>query len=223
MRILVADDEKDIADAIGIILKFNKLESDIVYDGISACNKAEENFYDCIILDIMMPGMDGIEVLKKIRAEHNNTPVLMLTAKSQVSDKVNGLNTGADDYLTKPFNKDELIARINVLLRRNNTYNSNLLVCGNITLDTEALKISNGDTSLRLAGKEIELLEFLINHKDKYIKSDTLIEKIWNDEKGDEHTVILYIGYLRNKLKSVNASVEIASDEKTGYCLREKE
>ena len=223
MKILVADDERDIADAIGIILKFNNFESDVVYDGTSAYSKANENVYDCIVLDIMMPGMDGIDVLKKLRDENNNTPVLMLTAKSQVADKVNGLNMGADDYLTKPFNKDEFIARINVLLRRSNTYNSNTLSCGNIVLDTEALKISNGETSLRLAGKEVELLEYLIHNKGKSISAEKLIEKIWRDEGGDSNTVTLYIGYLRNKLKSVKASVKIVSDKEYEYCLQETE
>lgn len=223
MKILVADDERDIADAIGIILQFNNFESDVVYDGTSAYNKANENVYDCIVLDIMMPGMDGIEVLKKLRDENNNTPVLMLTAKSQIADKVNGLNMGADDYITKPFNKDEFIARINVLLRRNNTYNSNTLSCGNIVLDTESLKISNGETSLRLAGKEVELLEYLINNKGRSISAEKLIEKIWRDESSDSSTVILYIGYLRNKLKSVKASVKIVSDKEYEYCLQETE
>ena len=223
MKLLVADDERDIADAIGIILKFNKLDSDVVYDGEQALDKIKNNYYDGIILDIMMPKYSGIEVLQKIREDNNFTPVLMLTAKSQISDKVNGLNMGADDYLTKPFNKDELIARINVMLRRNNQNNSSIISCSNITLDIDELKISNGDLSLRLAHKEVDMLSFFIKNKDKFIGISALTEKFCNEEEDKESALSLYIGYLRNKLKSIHASVTVIYEEEKGYCLKEKE
>lgn len=221
MKILIADDERDIADAIGVILKFNKFDSDVVYNGTDAYNMASQNLYDGIILDIMMPGMDGITVLTKLREDGDTTPILMLTAKAQVEDRIGGLDKGADDYLAKPFDKNELIARINVMFRRLNTYNSPCSKFGNIKLDTESLEISNGNSSLRLAGKEMEIMNFLMHHRNKTIPETMLIEKFWDTEEYEDKAITLYINYLKNKLNSIKASIEIVSTE-NGIILQEK-
>lgn len=222
MKILIADDEKDIADAIGIILNHSDYETEIVYNGIDAYEKITDNVYDGVILDIMMPGMSGTEVLKKVREEGDVTPILLLTAKTQVEDKIKGLNMGADDYLAKPFNMGELIARVNVMVRRNNVYDTKEVKMGNIVLNTEKLRISNGETSLRLANRESEILEYMIKNKDKKIEETKLKEKFW--EKGDyeEGAVNLYIHYLKNKLNSMKANIDITIFDDNRYALCEK-
>lgn len=222
MKLLIADDEKDIADAVGIILKFSGFESDVVYNGTDAFEYIQKNYYDGVILDIMMPGMSGIEVLKSIRDSSNTVPVLMLTAKAEVEDRVSGLNLGADDYLAKPFDKNELIARVNVLLRRKNVYDNHILSVGNISLDTEGLEISNGGSSLRLAGKEMEIMELLMRNKNKFFDNEYIKNKFFTAEEYEDGAVTLYITYLKNKLNSIDANIEITSDKESGYCLREK-
>lgn len=222
MRILIADDEKDIADAIGIILNHSEYETDTVYNGIDAYEKISNNAYDGVILDIMMPGMSGTEVLKKVREEGDVTPILLLTAKTQVEDKIKGLNMGADDYLAKPFNMGELIARVNVMVRRNNIYDNKEIKMGNIVLNTEKLKISNGETSLRLANREAEILEYMIKNKEKKIEGDKLKEKFWDEGDYEEGAVNLYVHYLKNKLSSMKANIDIKICESNTYTLCEK-
>ncbi len=221
MKILIADDEKDIADAISIILKYNKMDSDVVYNGIDAYEMADKNIYDGIVLDIMMPGMDGIEVMKKIREKGDFTPILLLTAKSQIEDRIYGLNEGADDYLPKPFDKGELIARINVMTRRNNRYNKDFLTVGNTMLNLENLEITNTDHSLRLSSREVEILSLLMKNYGKQITKDYIIEKIWEQEEYDDGAIDLYIGYLKNKLGAIHSNLEIVKDNEF-YMLRER-
>ena len=221
MKILIADDEKDIADAIGIILKYNNMESDVVYNGIDAFQMADSNVYDCIVLDIMMPGMNGLEVMKKLREKGDYTPILLLTAKAQIEDRIYGLNHGADDYLPKPFDKGELIARINVMVRRNNRYNHDTLTIGNTNLNTESLEITNTDYSLRLSSKEVEILSLLMKNYNKEITKDYIIEKIWQHEDYDNGAVDLYIGYLKNKLGAIHSNLDIA-DNNGFYILQER-
>lgn len=221
MKILIADDEKDIADAISIILKYNKMDSDVVYNGIDAYEMADKNIYDGIILDIMMPGMDGIEVMKKIREKGDFTPILLLTAKSQIEDRIYGLNEGADDYLPKPFDKGELIARINVMTRRNNRYNRDFLTVGNTMLNLENLEITNTDHSLRLSSREVEILSLLMKNYGKQITKDYVIEKIWEQEEYDVGAIDLYIGYLKNKLGAIHSNLEIIKDNEF-YTLKER-
>ena len=221
MKILIADDEKDIADAISIILKYNKMDSDVVYNGIDAYEMADKNIYDGIVLDIMMPGMDGIEVMKKIREKGDFTPILLLTAKSQIEDRIYGLNEGADDYLPKPFDKGELIARINVMTRRNNRYNKDFLTVGNTMLNLENLEITNTDHSLRLSSREVEILSLLMKNYGKQITKDYIIEKIWEQEEYDDGAIDLYIGYLKNKLGAIHSNLEIVKNNEF-YMLRER-
>lgn len=219
MKILVAEDEKDIADAIGIILKYSGFESDVVYDGLTALDYAHKNIYDGIVLDIMMPGLDGIGVLTALREEGDNTPILMLTAKAQVEDKILGLESGADDYLAKPFDKGELVARIKVMTRRNETGKNNQLTVGNTKLNIETLEISRVDSSLRLSGKEVEVLAFLMKNSGKEIEEQAVIEKVWEKEEYEEGTLNLYINYLKNKLNAIHSDIEITRIREGIVCL----
>lgn len=221
MKILIADDERDIADAIKIILKYNGMDSDVVYNGTDAFNMAGSNVYDAIVLDIMMPGMDGIEVLQKLRSSGDTTPVLLLTAKAQVEDRIHGLNEGADDYLPKPFDKGELVARIQVMVRRRKHYDKDYITVGNTKLDIEGLEITNTDHSLRLSGKEVEILSLFMNNYEKKISSDFIIEKIWDNDSYEEGALKLYIGYLKNKLKAIQSNLSIMEEDDL-YFLAER-
>ena len=220
MKLLVADDEKDIADAIGIILQYSGFESDVVYDGAKAYEKSKEFIYDGMILDIMMPEMDGITLLGKLREEGDTTPVLLLTAKSEVNDRIQGLNRGADDYLAKPFDKGELIARIQAMMRRN-TYEARCMQLGNTQLNTETLEITNGTSSLRLSGKEVEILTLLLHEKGKKVSEAYLKERLWNNTDYQPGMASLYIGYLRNKLQAIRSDLEILKTEDS-FLLTEK-
>lgn len=221
MKILIADDEKDIADAISIILKYNGMESDVVYNGTDAFDMADNNVYDGIVLDIMMPGMDGIQVMKKLREKGDVTPILLLTAKAQVEDRILGLNEGADDYLPKPFDKGELIARLQVIVRRRKQYDKESLTAGNTKLNLESLEITNTDHSLRLSGKEVEILSYFMKNFNKKLSAELIIEKIWEQDGYDDGAIDLYIGYLKNKLKAIHSNLEIVKDEDF-YLLRER-
>ena len=224
MKILVADDERDIADAIGIILKFNNFESDVVYDGTSAYNKANENVYDCIVLDIMMPGMDGIDVLKKLRDENNNTPVLMLTAKSQIADKVNGLNMGADDYLTKPFHLDELAARIRSLTLRRFAQSDIVLTCGKLSFDTKARIASVDSEALSLTRKETGILEYLMLNQGRPVSQEELIEHVWDSTVNSfSNATRVHISSLRKKLRSALEYDPIRNRIGEGYVMEDGE
>ncbi|MDD2957849.1 MAG: response regulator transcription factor [Lachnospiraceae bacterium] len=223
MKLLIADDERDIADAIGYILEYSGFECDVVYDGAAAREQASREIYDGMVLDIMMPKMSGVDVVKHLRAAGDETPVLLLTAKAETEDKISGLNAGADDYLTKPFDKGELLARINALLRRKKVYGGESITFGNTCLNRIKLEISNQENSLRLAGKEVELLDFLMENRMKWIGEDTLLHKIWPDgcAKG---MMTLYMGYLRNKLNSIGSDLEIVMEtgNRKDYQLRRK-
>lgn len=222
MKLLIADDEKDIADAIAIILKYSQFDSDVVYDGQAAFDRAGETVYDGMILDIMMPKMDGITVLTKLRSMGNTTPVLLLTAKSEVSDRIQGLNQGADDYLAKPFDKGELIARVQAMLRRHNVYEAKMLQVGNTILNTETLEITNSSSSLRLCGKEVEILTLFMQNKGKTFSPAYLREHFWNTEDYQDGMESLYIGYLRNKLQAIRSNLQISKDG-DGFFMKESE
>jgi len=222
MKLLIADDEKDIADAIGIILQYSNFDSDIVYDGESAYNMAKQNIYDGMILDIMMPKMDGIQLLTRLREEGDVTPILLLTAKSEVSDRIQGLNQGADDYLSKPFDKGELIARIQAMLRRHTIYEAESIRLGNTILNTEQLEIANGSSSLRLSGKEVEILTLFMHSKDKYLSANYLKERLWDSKEYQEGMELLYIGYVKNKLQAIGSNIEITKTS-DGFLLTERE
>lgn len=215
-RILIADDEKELARAIGMILKYSDYEVDIVENGKQAVEKTNDNIYDVIILDVMMPIMDGIEALKEIRKNNIKTPVLLLTAKSQVDDKVEGLDSGANDYITKPFDKKELLARIRALTRIKEEKEEKYKI-GNITFNKENSEISSEKASLHLNNKECEMMEFLVKNQERSISKNELSKRIWTNENKDESIVTMYISYLQEKFSALGANIKIK--EKDGYVL----
>lgn len=224
MRILVVEDEIHLAEALSHILKKNNYTVDVSNDGESGLDNALSDIYDVIVLDIMLPKMDGITVLKKIRAEGLDVPVILLTAKGEIADKVHGLDSGADDYLAKPFNTEELLARIRALGRRRGeiTDNNNLLQFGDITLNTSTLKLSGSTNEINLTLKEFELLEYLILHKNIVASKEQIIEKLWGfDSEAESNHVEVYVSFLRKKLKFVHSHVSINAVRGVGYILKE--
>ncbi|MCR4842322.1 MAG: response regulator transcription factor [Eubacterium sp.] len=222
MKILVAEDEEGMQYAITTALHMSGYETDSALNGLEAVEMASKNAYDCMLFDVMMPQMDGIEALKKIRASGNVCPVIMLTAKSQVDDRVIGLDAGADDYLSKPFSMKELIARVRSQLRRSDkAYTPRKLSIGNITLDLEQQELSS-ENGIRLAKKETRLLEYLILNRDKTLSTDEIYAHVWDDEPEIEKDVVwVYISYLRQKLISVNANVAIVGEQGADYSITE--
>ncbi|MBO4578984.1 MAG: response regulator transcription factor [Clostridiales bacterium] len=220
MRILIAEDEISTAKALKLIMEKNKFSVDIVHNGDDAWSYIRTGSYEVIILDIMMPGMSGLEVLEKIRANKINTPVLLLTAKSEIEDKVLGLETGADDYLAKPFASSELIARVKALGRRSEVYSDSVKSLGNLTLDSNRYEIRVGDNSASLTNKEYQLIELFILHPGFVFSTEHLMEKIWGiDSESDIDVVWTHIGFVRKKLKALNANVEIKTIRGAGYSL----
>ena len=220
MRLLLAEDERSLAKAVGAILTKNNFSVDIVYDGADALDYLREGNYDGAVLDIMMPKMSGIEVLRAIRAEGNMVPVLLLTAKSEIDDKVEGLDSGANDYLTKPFNSKELLARIRAMTRTQAAQGSSELKLGNITLDRATFELSSPSGSFRLANKEFQMLETLMANPHNLISTERFLEKIWGyDSDAEINVVWVYISYLRKKLTALNANVQIKATRNAGYSL----
>lgn len=220
MRLLLAEDEKELADALVEILKHNNYSVDAVYDGQEALDYLEGQEYDGAILDIMMPRMDGLTVLKKIREQGNPVPVLLLTAKTTVDDRVTGLDTGADDYLGKPFAMKELLARIRAMTRRQSEATQPVLQYGNITLNRATFELSTTMENLRLANKEFQMLEMLMSNPGQIISTERFMEKIWGyDSETEINVVWVYISYLRKKLTNIGADVEIKAIRNQGYSL----
>ena len=215
-KILLADDEKELSRAVATILRYSNYEVDTVYNGKEAIEKVNENVYDVIILDIMMPITDGLQSLKEIRKNNIKTPIILLTAKSQVDDKVEGLDLGANDYLTKPFDKKELLARIRVLIREKEE-NEEKYKIGNIIFDKETSEISTSKASLHLNNKECEIMEFLVKNQERNVSKKELKKRIWVKEKNDENIVTMYISYLQEKFLALGANVKI--NNKNGYVL----
>lgn len=224
MRILLAEDEVSLSKALKVILERNNYSVDQVYDGEEALSFLSADNYDCLILDLMMPKVDGITVLKTMRKEGNMLPVIILTAKSEVDDKVLGLDSGANDYLTKPFNSRELLARIRAITRpKENKEGDSILKMGNTILmrDTFILKTDSGET--RLQSKEFQILELLMQNKNKLISTERLMEKIWGfDSEAEINVVWVYISNLRKKLASLDSNVEIKATRNAGYTLEER-
>ena len=222
MRLLFAEDEKSLSRANTAILKNNHYEVDAVYDGEEALAYLECGTYDGAILDIMMPKKDGLTVLKEIRRQGINTPVLMLTAKAEIDDRVLCLDSGANDYLTKPFAAPELLARIRAMTRTQMTQNTSSLSFGNLSLNQTSFELSSPSGSYQLTNKEFQLLELLMANPGQVISSDRLFEKIWGYESDADPSVIwVYISYLRKKLTALNASVRIRAIRNAGYRLEE--
>ena len=219
MKILLAEDTKDLNNVLTAVLKHENYDVDSVYDGQEAVDRIEIDSYDCIILDIMMPKKNGIEVLEIIRGKNIITPVLMLTAKAEIEDRVIGLDAGADDYLTKPFAMKELLARVRALTRRKNEYSTKKLSYKDISLSSESLELRSENT-VRLSIKEFELMQNLMLNKERFLDAEYLKERVWNNDPDVKpNTVKLYISYLKRKLKAVSSDVAIEGDSETGYKL----
>ena len=224
MNILIIDDEKQLVSALSSILKQNNYSVDGAYDGEEGLDYATSSIYDLIILDVMMPKMDGLTLLKILRSKKIDTPILLLTAKSDVADKILGLNLGADDYITKPFNTDELLARIKALLRRKDNFTGNLLSFNDITLDRDAFTISCNEDKMALGKKEFQILEILMLVNGKTIEKERLIEKVWGfDSEAEYNTIEVYISFLRRKLSAIGAKTEIRSIRGIGYTLEKND
>ena len=224
MRLLLAEDEKSLARAVSAILEKNNFSVDVVHDGADALDWLRAGNYDGAVLDIMMPKMDGITVLKTIRAEGNMLPVLLLTAKSEIDDKVEGLDSGANDYLTKPFAAKELLARIRAMTRTQTAQPSSTLQFGNLTLDRATFELKSPSGSFRLANKEFQMLETLMANPKTLVSTERFMEKIWGyDAEAEINVVWVYISYLRKKLAALNANVQIKATRNAGYSLEGKE
>ncbi len=222
MRILIGEDEININKALKVLLEKNKYTVDSAYDGLSALSYIEKTNYDVIVLDIMMPKKSGIEVLKTIRNNGDKTPIMLLTAKSEVDDIVYGLDAGADDYLTKPFATSEFLARVKALARRNKDYTSSNIELGNTTLDLNTYILKTNLEETKLNNKEFQLLELFLKNPKRVFSSELLMEKVWDiNSNADIDVVWTYIGFLRRKLKLINSNLEIKTIRGAGYALEE--
>lgn len=218
MRLLLAEDERELSAALQAVLKRNHYEVDAVYDGGEAYDYLQTGNYDGFILDVMMPVMDGFTLLKKIRSERNNVPVLMLTARAEVDDRVQGLDLGADDYLTKPFAMKELLARIRSITRRVTEAESSSLQLGNVVLDLSVFTLEVEGNKERLPNKEFQMLQMFLANPSQIISTERFMEKIWGfDSDADIQVVWVYISYLRKRLKAMGANVVIRAKRNQGY------
>ena len=222
MRILLAEDEKSLSKALKAILTGNNYSVDCVFDGEEAVLYAMATEYDLVIMDIMMPKQDGISALKEIRTKGNKVPVIMLTARSETDDKVEGLDSGANDYLTKPFATKELLARIRVLTRQSSSSADNVLRFGNLSLDRGSFELSSPKGKYRLAGTEFQMMEMLMMNPGILISTEKFMDKIWGlDSEADISTAWTYISYLRKKLAALESDVQIKAVRNAGYTLEE--
>lgn len=221
MRILLAEDERSLSRAVIALLEKNNYSADAVYDGQEALEYLESGNYDALILDLMMPKMDGMTVLRTLRERGNPIPVLILTAKSEVDDKVLGLDTGANDYLTKPFSTQELMARIRAMTRsQSGGQVTSRLTFGNITLDQATFELSSPTGSFRLANKEFQMMELLMRNPRQLIPTERFLERIWGYDSDVELSVVwVYISYLRKKLSALRANIQIKVTRNAGYSL----
>ncbi len=224
MRLLIAEDELDLAEALTVFFEKNHFSVDAVNDGFSAYEYGVSGEYDAIILDIMMPKMNGIEVLQKLRSEGIKTPIMMLTAKGQKDDRITGFNAGADDYLPKPFEPDELICRVRAMLRRSEEYKPTVLSFGDVSLNTSNGMLECADKSIRLSGKEFQLMEMFMRSPNIIFSAERIMEKIWGWDSDSEINVVwVHISNLRKKLKAIGARVSIYANRGLGYVLENKE
>lgn len=220
MRILLAEDEKSLSKALVALLEKNNYSVDAVYDGEEVLSYIEVGNYDALILDIMMPKRDGISALKELRARGIDIPVLILSAKAEIDDKVLGLDCGANDYLTKPFSFKELLARLRAMTRKGESQLDSTLKIGNVTLDLATYELSAQGGSVKLANKEFQMMEMLMRNPTHLISTERFMEKIWGyDSDAEINVVWVYISYLRRKLTKIGARVEIRAHRNAGYSL----
>lgn len=222
MRVLIAEDEMELAEALKFLLEKNRFSVDVVHDGEEALERFQGTAYDVIVLDIMMPKVDGMEALARIRGSGSAVPVLMLTARAGIEDRVAGLEAGADDYLPKPFDNREFIARVRALTRRGGEYTPKVLTAGNISLDCSTFELKCGSACIRLGNKEFQMLELLMRKTGRLISTEQFMEHIWGyDSEAEINVVWAYISYLRRKLEAVGANVRISARRGQGYLLEE--
>lgn len=223
MKLLLAEDEKELSNALVAVMKHNNYSVDAVYNGKDALDYALVEQYDGIILDIMMPKLNGIEVLTGLRQNRISTPILLLTAKAEVQDRIAGLDAGADDYLPKPFAMGELMARIRAMTRRKTHFTPNIIQVGNMKLNRENFELYGEEGSFHLGNKEFQMLEMLMSNSNCIISTNQFMERIWGYDSETEINVIwVYISYLRKKLTAIGANVEIRASRGVGYTLEEK-
>ena len=224
MKLLYAEDEISMSEAVVDILTYHKYNVDAVYDGADALAYAETEQYDGIILDIMMPKLSGLEVLEQLRKKGNNTPILLLTAKVEIEDRIQGLDMGADDYLPKPFAMGELLARVRAMLRRKENFTPNILKVGNLSLNMQSYELSCNGQSFVLPKLEYQLIELLLLNKGIYLSTEDLLTKVWGyDTDAEIGTVWVYISYLRKRLTALSANVVIRAKRNVGYTLEVEE
>lgn len=219
MKILIIEDEKLLADSLKALLQSKGFTADAVYDGEEGAAYAETGMYDLLILDVLLPGLDGYQVVRRVRRERCTVPVLMLTAKSTLEDRIEGLDAGADYYLTKPFDTRELLACVNALLRRQGSQ-INELTFGNTALDLASAMLVCGDKSIRLSAREFDVMRFLLEAKGRNLSKEAILSRVWGyDSNAVENHVEVYIGFLRKKLASIGSDIRIEAIRRLGYHL----
>lgn len=220
MNVLIAEDERGLANAVAKILRDNKYQVDVVYDGNDALAYMTGGDYDVFVCDVMLPGMDGYQIVREVRRANINTPIIMLTARTSLADKVTGLDAGADDYMTKPFQPAELLARLRALTRRQGEVVVDVVEYGDLSLDLSSYDLRCNGKEVRLSYKEFEVLNLLIKNKGRTLPKETLISRIWGLESdANDNNVEAYISFLRKKLKFLGSQVKIETLRKVGYRL----
>ena len=222
VRLLIAEDELDLAEVLTVFFEKNHFAVDMVHNGFDAYEYGVSGAYDAIILDVMMPKMNGIEVLQKLRAEHCSSPIMMLTAKGETGDRITGFNAGADDYLPKPFDPDELISRVRAMLRRSENYRPTLLTFADLTLDPGTGVLTCGGQSQRLSGREFQIMELFMRSPQQVFSAERIMEKVWGwDNEAEINVVWVNISNLRKKLKALGSRAVLTANRGLGYLLEE--
>lgn len=223
MKLLIAEDELDLAEALTVFFEKNHFTVDAVHNGFDAYEYAVTGEYDAVILDVMMPKMDGIAVLERLRAEGVKTPIMMLTAKGQKNDRITGFNAGADDYLPKPFDPDELLSRVRAILRRSEAYQPTELSYGDIVLSPSTGELRCGKHSVRLSGREFQVMELFMRAPRRVFSAERIMEKVWGwDNEAEINVVWVNVSNLRKKLKSIGSCVTLKANRGLGYALEEE-
>lgn len=222
MRLLIAEDEVDLAEALTVFFEKNHFSVDAVHNGADAYEYAVTGAYDAVILDVMMPKLNGIQVLERLRAEGVKTPIMMLTAKGQKDDRITGFNAGADDYLPKPFDPDELLSRVRAILRRSEVYQPTVLTFGDLTLDPSTGVLTCGKKTTRLSGREFQVMELFLRSPRQVFSADRIMETVWGwDNDAEINVVWVNISNLRKKLKNIGSRVTLRANRGLGYALED--
>ena len=222
MRLLIAEDEVDLAEALTVFFEKNHFSVDAVHNGADAYEYAVTGAYDAVILDVMMPKLNGIQVLERLRAEGVKTPIMMLTAKGQKDDRITGFNAGADDYLPKPFDPDELLSRVRAILRRSEVYQPTVLSFGDLTLDPSTGVLTCGKKTTRLSGREFQVMELFLRSPRQVFSADRIMETVWGwDNDAEINVVWVNISNLRKKLKNIGSRVTLRANRGLGYALED--